>query len=129
MGDWSRWSLPAPKFDELVRTTFERLDVTAGAEEIIFECTDKSRYRLVYHHDCCASCSIEDICGDLNELSGTPILRAEQVMTGDPDETTIAERKARYDKAKAEFKPRPGWEEFDYYEIGRASCRERVWRS
>jgi hypothetical protein len=33
---------------------------------------------MFYQQDYCASCSIEDVCGDLNDLVSTPIVRAEE---------------------------------------------------
>lgn len=114
MGAWSRYSRQ-PNFTELIGKTFHTIIGKVGDEEITFECTDGSKYRLVYHRDCCASCNIEDICGDLADLIGSPVLNAEESSSGAPDERAIAERRARYEKAKAEFKPRDKDDEFYWY--------------
>lgn len=37
------------------------------------------RVQFVYEHDCCAHCSVEDVCGDWNDLLGVPLLQAEEV--------------------------------------------------
>src|SRR4030042_2799225 len=49
-------------------------------EEIFFTTTEGEIYTLFYEHDCCASCGIVDIAGDLNDLIGVPILLAEEVI-------------------------------------------------
>jgi len=52
-------------------------------EQIVFSGTTPQgvaiRVQFVYEHDCCANCSVEDICGDWNDLLGVPLLQAEQV--------------------------------------------------
>ncbi len=115
MGSWERWSAPNPKFSDLVGKTFASIVGKIGDEEIVFTTVDGEKYRLVYHHDCCAGCSIEDICGDLADLIGSPILQAEDVHSNDPDESVIAERKAKYAKALAEFKPSYAGDELYWY--------------
>ncbi|MEO6326680.1 MAG: hypothetical protein ABIT01_21080, partial [Thermoanaerobaculia bacterium] len=47
---------------------------------------DGSAYRFYYEPDCCASCDIEDIAGDLGDLLGSPILFAYE-SSSDPEPT------------------------------------------
>jgi len=47
-------------------------------EELIFHCDTGEKYRLYHSQDCCERVIIEDINGDLEDLVGTPILKAEE---------------------------------------------------
>ena len=53
-------------------------------EELWLYTTDKKAVRLYHRQDCCESVYIEDIVGDLKDLVGNPLLRAE-VRTEDAD--------------------------------------------
>lgn len=71
------------KFEDLKGKTIKAIEVSMDKERITFACDDGFTYRLMYHHDCCADCSIEDICGDLDDLIGYPLLVAEEVIKRD----------------------------------------------
>lgn len=48
-------------------------------EIIEFECSDGSKYEMFHRQDCCEDVMVEDVCGDLSDLIGSPVLRAEKV--------------------------------------------------
>lgn len=53
------------------------------SEQIVFT-TDKGRiYKLCPNQDCCENFYIESIVGDLEDLIGTPIVKAEEVSSDD----------------------------------------------
>lgn len=54
-----------------------------GDESIDFEADTGERWQMMYEPDCCATCSIEDVVGDLHDLVGSPIVMAEAVTNSD----------------------------------------------
>lgn len=72
------------RFEDLlgkILTNIEKTNVERTEdEELIFTLNDGGRYRQSHHQDCCERVTIEDICGDLNDLIGSPILLAEEVV-------------------------------------------------
>jgi hypothetical protein len=48
-----------------------------GGTELVFE-NDTERYVFFHSQDCCEHVRIEDITGDLSDLEGVPLLRAEE---------------------------------------------------
>ncbi len=52
--------------------------VTATEDEIEFKTVDGDTYKMLHIQDCCESVYIESIVGDLEDLVGEPILRAEE---------------------------------------------------
>lgn len=53
-------------------------------DEIRFIAMDGSEYLMYHSQDCCESVSIEDVNGNLDDLIGTPILKAEEVSNYEP---------------------------------------------
>ena len=47
-------------------------------EQLIFECSDGTKYRMYHSQDCCENVLIEDICGNLENLIGNTILKASE---------------------------------------------------
>ena len=54
-----------------------------GRESINFEGATGERWEMIYEPDCCASCRIEDVVGDLQDLVGSPIVMAEASTNSD----------------------------------------------
>ena len=45
-------------------------------DEIYFTTSEGDKYKLHHYQDCCESVYVEDICGDLGDLIGNPLLEA-----------------------------------------------------
>jgi hypothetical protein len=73
------------EFDELKGRCLYRVE-RLGDEELRFYLTESNYVRMYHEQDCCESVYIEDICGDLEDLVGAPLLEAEEVQgyTQDP---------------------------------------------
>lgn len=71
-------------------TKIERLDDVDG-DELRFYISDSQYLKMYHHQDCCETVSIEDICGDLDDLLYHPILVAEE-RTGDIKETEYGDQ-------------------------------------
>lgn len=60
------------------------VDQASGDDDAItFNCTDGTVYRMFHNQNCCETVLIEDICGDIDDLVGTPILLAEVITNHD----------------------------------------------
>jgi len=70
--------------DALIGKTFD--SVTNGQDvELRFKGLFGEEYRLYHYQDCCEDVEIVDICGELTDLVGTPILRAEETVNDSKD--------------------------------------------
>lgn len=65
------------KFSELLGKTITYLHKTEDV--LLFICDDDTKYIQFHIQECCESVILEDVCGDLSDLIGTPILYAEEV--------------------------------------------------
>ena len=54
-----------------------------GTESILFIDKDDIEYEMFHDYDCCENVYIEDICGDINNLIGSEIIMAEEVINRD----------------------------------------------
>ena len=67
---------------ELIGKTM-RAVTQKGRDSIDFESVDGERWRMYHAQDCCELCDIEDVCGDLADLVGSPIVMAEASTNSD----------------------------------------------
>lgn len=65
--------------EDLVGKTLIGVDV--GSDEIAFRTDDGKTYKMLHHQDCCESVTVEDVCGDVADLVGSPIVMAEEVTS------------------------------------------------
>lgn len=71
------------RLKELIGKTLTKVE-KRGYDEIIFTCEDGKQYKMYHGQDCCEGVYIEDIVGDLQDLVGTPILKAEEISNYQP---------------------------------------------
>lgn len=64
-------------FEELKGKTLSNVE-NRDDEELVFTLDNGDCYKLWHSQDCCERVTIEDINGDLTDLIGLPILRAEE---------------------------------------------------
>jgi hypothetical protein len=67
----------------LVGKTLSSIIGEERGEEIEFTTTEGKKYSLYHIQDCCEDVCVEDICGDLQSLVGSPITMAECITKED----------------------------------------------
>lgn len=68
------------ELSELIGKTFSAVR-KVGEEEIQFV-GDAETFILTHKQECCEAVTVEDICGDLSDLEGTPIVEADNRNDG-----------------------------------------------
>ena len=69
------------KFPAMIGAVLSEVIGKIGDEELVFKAADGSKFTFWYEPDCCATCSITDIIGDIADLIGSPIVDAEEVSS------------------------------------------------
>lgn len=62
------------------------VDVINNGDELIFKTAAGKTHKFFHDQGCCENVSIEDVCGDLSDLVGSPLLVAEEVDNEDEPE-------------------------------------------
>ncbi len=60
--------------------------VVEDGERLVFLAEDGRQFRFEHVQDCCELVRIEDVCGDLDDLVGSPIVLAEEATNIDEPE-------------------------------------------
>jgi hypothetical protein len=66
-------------FDKMIGAVMTSVTGEVNGEVMIFTAEDGATHRFHHYQDCCESVEINDICGDLSDLVGSPIVQAEAV--------------------------------------------------
>lgn len=67
------------------------MSIDKGDDYIEFATSKGERYKMYHSQDCCESVYIEDINGDLKDLIGVPILKAEETTSDTHPEGKVME--------------------------------------
>lgn len=70
-------------FEKIIGETFD--SVTSNDESVEFSRDGEVLFRLTHIQDCCEDVRLEEIHGDLEDLTGSPILLAEESYQRDDD--------------------------------------------
>lgn len=66
--------------------TLADVKVTDDKTEIYFTTTSGQKFKMFHNQDCCERVLVEDVCGDLSDLIGSPILQADESRSEKKDE-------------------------------------------
>ena len=86
---------------------------TRFGEHLRFVTSNGEIFILGHRQDCCENVYLESVVGDLSDLVGTPILKAEEVVSDEDPEDFTWEKPERWD-----------WMDDEDYEIECRSARE-----
>jgi hypothetical protein len=71
---------------ELIGKTLTKVIKSGLDDEIFFIVNNEEAYKMYHDQSCCECVTIEDICGDLNDLVGSPIIVAEEASNSEERE-------------------------------------------
>lgn len=78
-------------FESMIGVTMLRVEVRMvdvdHEAEMVFASADR-QWRFAHERDCCERVEIDDVCGDLADLVGSPIVQAEEVRSDPPEDHT-----------------------------------------
>lgn len=78
------WDKPDVPISDLIgKTIVEIFGMEKDSDHITLLCSDGSEYYMYHDQDCCEYVYLEDVCGDVNRLLNTPILKAEERTSND----------------------------------------------
>ncbi len=88
-----RWNDVDVDFSTLEGLVVKEIKGNKGDDELVFVIDNGDEYIMVHEQDCCETVYIEDVCGYLSDLIGSPIINAYETTDRDykPDTTDEAE--------------------------------------
>ena len=83
INEWSSWEDDIVGIEDFKGKIFTEITGGKGKEELTFKTTDGELYGMLHMQDCCESVWLEDVVGDLDDLIGSEIIEAEEVVSHD----------------------------------------------
>jgi len=74
-------------FRELQGQTLTQVMPSDGNDKIWFVTNTGAVYEMRHEQECCETVFLDDICGDLDDLIGAPILFADEVQNQPPEDS------------------------------------------
>jgi hypothetical protein len=74
------------RFADLVGHVLQAVVGAKGDDEMIYTLADGRKFKHYHEQDCCESVSIDDVCGDPQDLVGHPILFADESSSCESDD-------------------------------------------
>ena len=84
--------------DLIGKTIIQIVGMEKNSECIDIYTSDGSVYKMYHEQDCCESVSVDDVCGDVDDLVGVPLLVAEERTSNDNPEN-VSEEIIRYQES------------------------------
>lgn len=78
-------------FSALVGKTLKSVIVSDDKDEIRFITIDGDAFLMYHFQDCCESVTVDDICGDIDDIIGSQIVVADEVSSCDSERDATAE--------------------------------------
>ncbi len=79
-------------FSDLMGVTLQAVTgLIVGSDEVTFIADDNRQWNMLHYQDCCEGVAIEEIIGDVADLIGSPILRAEEVVSDAAESPAVYE--------------------------------------
>lgn len=72
-------------FESMLGVVMTSVTISIKDADVMVFAADGREWRFFHERDCCEQVRIEDICGDLGDLVGSPIVLAEEVHNEPPE--------------------------------------------
>jgi hypothetical protein len=77
--------MSTPELGEMLGATIKSIVGEKGDDRMIFYAEDGRQFHFYHSQNCCESVDIEDVCGDLADLLGSPLVLAEETSSEEPE--------------------------------------------
>lgn len=81
INEWGHWEDDQVNVSEFLGKVFTEISGGQGDDELVFKTADGEVYGMVHIQNCCENVWLEEVIGDLDDLLGSPIVEAEEVVS------------------------------------------------